>query len=130
MKVKAELLIVAALLGLTVYAGYRAKQAAGNVFSSITDALDNGANFALSLPGVVADTYMAGAVLDAQNGAVLADGNRAIFGIGDKGGPVAPYGSLGTAVQSWWAGLGSTPATPTTPGNGAPQTDFGGYVSM
>lgn len=52
--------------------------------------------------GAAAD---ANATQDATNGAMLADGNRQIFGVGDAGGTVAPWGSLGTTISDWWRSL-------------------------
>lgn len=105
-------------IGLAAVAGvaYASKRAAEGALASAGNALSDAAGFVVSLPGKAADAvgqvYTDSATLDANNYATLADGNRSIFGIGDTGGTVSPYGKLGDWINSWLTG---DPATATTP---------------
>lgn len=120
-------------IGAAVMVGvaWAAKRATSNALDSAGNAISDGLGFVASLPGKAVDAvgtagaavgsaYNQGSTIEAENGATLADGNRSIFGIGDTGGTVSPYGSLGDWISAWLTG---DPATSTTP---APlQIDYG-----
>jgi hypothetical protein len=116
MSVKGYAFGLAIGLAAVVGVAWAAKRATSNALDSAGNALTNAAGFVIALPGqaatAIGQTYTQSATLDATNYGTLADGNRQIFGIGDTGGTVAPYGKLGTWINSWLTG---DPATATIP---------------
>lgn len=90
---------------------------------SASDALSSLGSTLSALPGQAVDAigsaYSESATLDATNYQTLADGNRAVFGVGDAGGAVAPYGSVGITVRQWWNDITGNDAAGLDYGTGA-----------
>lgn len=113
MRLKTEMMILGAVLLAGVVLGMRSKQAGAGIYSAAGSAFSfvdgNLTNAVLSIPGMTLFQDSAGNFNPVNAGYEAGDATR-------------------QAVTQLVSGLSTTP--PPAEGMGAPQTNFGGYVSM